>query len=538
MKKTKALALFLAAVLAAGSLTGCGGGASEQTTAPAAAPEQTQAPAATAEQTATEAAEPERTQGGTFVFPLNQDITSFNAIGTDVIPFRAIFDPLYIADEGEVRYYLADSYSVSDDGLEVTIKLKDNLKWHDGEPITADDILFSFQVASMSWRNLDGQPVQYEKVDDLTVKAILPMPNVVFPMKLGAVTIMPKHMFEGVTDVETYRQSASHQIGIGSGPYKVKQWNKGESIVLERFDDYYRGTAPFDTLIYKILPDENAREVAFQSGELSFKTIADELQYARYSADSKYDTYLYDEHRVNFVGFNKNSAITSDIRVRQAITYALNQDEIVYGAFGEHLAKPANSIFTPGNRYYDPKRSSYVQDVDKAKQLADECGLTGKTIKLIYDTSYVGTGDAALLIQEQLKAIGVTVEVQGYDNTGFNTLFFSSTAGDWEMGIKNYPSAGDNSSPAYMFKQTSVLTANAIISDETQALWVAAEQEFDPVKRGELYAQIDDSVDADYMLYRLSFPQVGIVSQKQFKGYETLTRSPMFEDWLNIYPVK
>ena len=121
MNKTKALALFLAAVLAAGSLAGCGGGASEQTTAPAAAPEQTQAPAATAEQTATEAAEPERTQGGTFVFPLNQDITSFNAIGTDVIPFRAIFDPMYIADEGEVRYYLADSYSVSDDGLEVTI---------------------------------------------------------------------------------------------------------------------------------------------------------------------------------------------------------------------------------------------------------------------------------------------------------------------------------------------------------------------------------------------------------------------------------
>ena len=66
---------------------------------------------------------------------------------------------------------------------------------------------------------------------------------------------------------------------------------------------------------------------------------------------------------------------------------------------------------------------------------------------------------------------------------------------------------------------------------------IAAEEEFDLEKRGKLYAQIDDQVDADFMLYRLSFPQVGIVSQKQFKGYTTLTRSPMFEDWLNIYPV-
>lgn len=538
MNKRRLFAWLLAVALVAGSLAGCGGGAAEPAPAATEAPQQAAAAPAAPAETAPEAPEPGTpTQGGTFVFPLNQDISSFNAIGSDVIPFRAIFDPMYIADEGEVRYYLADNFTVSDDGLVVTITLKDNLKWHDGEPITADDVLFSFTVASMSWRNLNGQPVQYEKVDDLTVKVTLPMPNVVFPMKLGAVTIMPQHMFEGITELEDYRQSPSHQIGIGSGPYKVKEWNKGESIVLERFDDYYRGTPPFDNLIYKILPDENAREVAFQSGEASFKIIADELQYARYAADSKYDTYLYDENRVTFVGFNNNSPITNDIRARQAITYALNQEEIVYGAFGEHLAVPANSIFTSGNRYYDPDRPSYVQDLDTAKKLAEECGLVGQTLKLIYDTSYVGTADAAVIIQEQLKAIGVNVEVQGYDNTGFNTLFFSTTAGDWEMGIKNYPSAGDNSSPSYMFKKTSVLTANAVISDEANALWVAAEEERDPQKRGEIYAQIDDQVDADFMMYRLAFPQVGIVSQKQFKGYMTLTRSPMFEDWLNIYPV-
>lgn len=535
MNKRRLFTWFLAVALVAGSLAGCGGSASEPAPAATAAPQQTAAAPAETAPEAPEAGTP--TQGGTFVFPLNQDIASFNAIGSDVIPFRAIFDPMYIADEGEVRYYLADNYTVSDDGLVVTITLKDNLKWHDGQPITADDVLFSFTVASMSWRNLNGQPVQYEKVDDLTVKVTLPMPNVVFPMKLGAVTIMPQHMFEGITELEDYRQSPSHQIGIGSGPYKVKEWNKGESIVLERFDDYYRGTPPFDNLIYKILPDENAREVAFQSGEASFKTIADELQYARYAADSKYDTYLYDENRVTFVGFNNNSPITNDIRARQAITYALNQEEIVYGAFGEHLAVPANSIFTPGNRYYDPDRPTYVQDLDTAKKLAEECGLVGQTLKLIYDTSYVGTADAAIIIQEQLKAIGVNVEVQGYDNTGFNNLFFSTTAGDWEMGIKNYPSAGDNSAPSYMFKKTSVLTANAVISDEAHALWVAAEEESDPQKRGEIYAQIDDQVDADFMMYRLAFPQVGIVSQKQFQGYLTLTRSPMFEDWLNIYPV-
>ena len=527
MKKHSLRAILLAGVLTASLLSACGDSGAQNIQTPD--PDAAQTVAGTGELTPT--------QGGTFVFPLANDIASFNAIGSDMIPFRAIFDPLYIVDGDEVRYYLAESYSVSEDGTEVLITLKDGLKWHDGEPITADDMLFSFQTASMSWRTMNNEPVEYEKVDNLTMRVKMPAVNVVFPIKLGAVTIMPAHMFEGITKLEEYRQSPSHQLGIGSGPYKVKEWNKGESIVLERFDDYYRGTAPFDTLIYKILPDENAREVAFQSGQVSFKIISDELQYQRYSNDDQYDTYLYDENRVTFIGFNKNSPITSDIRARQAITYALNQEEIVYGAFGDHLALPANSIFTPGNFFYEPDRPSYVQDLEKAKQLAEECGLTKQTLKLIYDTTYVGTDDAAVIIQEQLGKIGVNVEVQGFDNTGFNTLFFSTTDGDWEMGIKNYPSTGDNSAPSYMFKTTSVLTANAIISDEAQALWVAAEEETDWDKRAEIYAQIDDQVDADYMLYRLAFPQVGIVSQKQFQGYTTLTQSPMFEDWLLIHPV-
>ena len=134
MKKRSILALLLAASITAGALTACSGMESttptpEQATATP-TPEQA-AVTPNPEQTVTIPAPETPTQGGTFVFPLNQDISSFNAIGSDVIPFRAIFDPLYIADQGDVRYYLAESYSVSDDGLEVTIKLKDNLKWHD-----------------------------------------------------------------------------------------------------------------------------------------------------------------------------------------------------------------------------------------------------------------------------------------------------------------------------------------------------------------------------------------------------------------------
>lgn len=234
---------------------------------------------------------------------------------------------------------MAESYSV--EGTVITVKLKDGLKWHDGEPITADDIIFSFTVASTTHQQIDGEPVTFEKVDDLTAKITMPKANAAFPIKIGAVTLMPAHCFEGITDTETYRQSEMHQVGIGSGPYKVKEWNKGESIVLERFDDYYMGKAPFDTLVFKILPDEDAREVAFQNGELSFKLINDELQYERYSNDENYDTYVFDEGRVTFISFNKNSEITSDIRARQAITYALNQEELVSAVSSPRMSLPA-----------------------------------------------------------------------------------------------------------------------------------------------------------------------------------------------------
>ncbi len=473
--------------------------------------------------------------GGTFVYPLNADITSFNEVGQNSIQGRAIFDPLFIVDDEEVRYYLAESYTVED--KEITIKLKDGLKWHDGEPITADDILFTFSVATTGYIAIDGEPVVYEKVDDLTVKITMPVASVVFPGKIGAVTIMPSHMFEGITDNKEYQASPAHQIGIGSGPYKVKEWNKGESIVCEKFDDYYMGTPPFDTLIFKILPNEDSREVAFQSGELSFKLISDELQYEYYTNKDEYDTYLFDEGRVTFMGYNKYSEALSDIKARQAIAYALNQEEIISGAYGDHLAEPANSIFTPSNDYYEKDRVAYVQDIEKAKQLAEESGLTGKTLTLIYDSYYIGSGPAAALIQEQLKAIGVTVDVQALDNTGFNNRFFFAGSTDWDMGIKGFPNTGDNSTPNYMFKKDSYFTQNAIISDEADALWRAAELEQDPEKRAELYAQIDDQVDADYMMYHLAFPKIGIVSQKQYGGYTELTRNPLFEDWMKIIPI-
>lgn len=550
MTKTKFWALLLAVCMLLSVFAACQNGqanepaANDPTNAPAteektgedAAKTETEAPAE-----AEKPAEEEIAEGGTFVYPIAADVQNLSAYagqGTTEgeTVFRALYNPLYKVGADGIRYYLAEKVEKSDDGKEVTITLRDDIKWHDGEPITADDLLF-FPQYYKGYAKINGEEITFEKVDERTVRILLPTASATYWQKIGAAQMLPYHLYKDVP-LEEIKTTELNELGIGSGPYKLKEWNKGESIVVERFDDYFAGKAHFDTIVFKILPDDNAREVAYKSGELSFKRIEDDLQLENYQKDENSTVYLYDENRVNYMAFNANSDLMSNIVARQAITYALNQEEIVYGAAGSNLAKIANSIYSPGNLYYNPDRPSYVQDVEKAKTLAAEANLFSRPLKLIYDSNYSSLANCAIIIQEQLAAIGIQVEVQGLDTAGYNQIFFYAQEGDWDMGLKNYPTSGDNSGPSFMFKKGNMLAANYCASDEALALWAAGEETLDESKRAEIYAQLDDVTDQDFAMYRLSYPQIGIVADKHLRGLMEITLSPLFEDWMRIYAVK
>ncbi|NCE63261.1 ABC transporter substrate-binding protein [Pseudoflavonifractor sp. 524-17] len=542
MKKITSMAL---ALLTAGALlSGCGTPASNtppaDTTSPA--PSSTPAPS-TAPEASTPPTGGERVDGGTLIMCEPSDISSLNIIyetgDEGMTMLKPVYDPLYIVAKDEVRYYLAESRTVSDDGLAITVKLRENLKWHDGEPITTDDILWNFEMRmnpdnkSSGGTKVNGEPVTVTAQDDYTFTVQLPSVSAAYDATLGGLKFLPKHVYESTPVLSG--ADINSTSGVGSGPFKVKQWNKGESLVLERFDDYYRGPASLESVVFKIIPNASAEEIAFQNGELSVMRLTTQDKLEKYSNDPNYQVYTLTEGRINYMGFNSNSPLTSDPKVRQAICLALNVDEIIAGAYGSSdLAPAAKTVFCPSNFYYTDV-PGYSQDLEQAKQLIAEAGVEGETFRLVYNSSRENMENCALMIQQQLKAVGLNVEIQGYETQGFFEVFFYTDAGDWELGLNGYSTNGDNQGDEYMFSSEGFLSKNICTTDEIAQLWNQGDATNDPAQRTEIYKQIQEQIRDVYTMFPLTSPNFVIAVDKRLQGVDAIDMVPIFEDYLNLY---
>lgn len=403
---------------------------------------------------------------GTLVIPILSDISNFYTVATGDITgdvLSANFDNLYtVKDDKTVDYYVAKSCDVSDDGLVYTIVLNEGIKWHDGEDLTAEDLVYTINNLDV-WQYLPifaGGPVVAEQVDDYTVTVTLEKPSNGFFQRLGTTRIMPKHLYEGVPAEEIVGCEASMQ-GIGMGPYKLVEWKQGESIEFERFDDYYRGTPPYEKIIYKVMPETSAQQVAFDKGEIDVLRITDITNLEKYREDERCNILELTENRVSMLVVSPSSANITSMEQKQAIFAAINHQEIIDQVFGtEDLAKAAGGIYVAGTKYLDKTLENYEFDLEKATELAKSSGLTEKTINLYYSTDRASMEDVAMVIQQQLKAAGITCELIGTEalawamkwQTGDSSLDMCLNGWDNMQGDPGFEWAvyGDGSAKAYM----------------------------------------------------------------------------------------
>ncbi len=538
MKKRLLMLLLATVMVTSAVLTGCSGGGDEST--------QNTAKKTTdgvADEGETEETGGEKVDGGTIIQAMPTDISSLNIVyetgDEGMTMLKPVYDPLYVVSQEGVTYYLAESHEVSEDGLEITVKLRDNLKWHDGEPITADDIMWNFEYkmnpdnSASSGTKVNSEYVKVEKVDDLTVKVILPSVSASYEATLGNIKLLPKHVYENEANIASSELNTTQ--GVGSGPFMVKEWKKGESLTLVRYEDYYRGMASIDTLVFKIMPNESSQEVAMEKGEINFFRVTKANQLETYANSEAYKLVTIEEGRINYLGFNSNSEIMKDIKVREAITKALNVEEIVLGAYGsDQLAVPAKTVFTDQNFYYSDVEG-YSQDLEAAKALIAETGLEGKTLKLIYNSSRSNMEECALIIQQQLKNVGVNVTIQGYETQGFFEKFFYTDLGDWDFGLNGYASNADNQGDAYMFSPYGFLAKNLCSTEEIGQLWVAGDATVDPAERAEIYKQLQEKIKDNYTMVPISSPSYVMAVDKKLEGADAINKVPVFEDYLQLY---
>ena len=540
--RKKTLSALLCTVAAMAVLTGCGGDKKETAAAPAEG--NTTAAVTEAAKTEAETTAAVQTEAGgekNLVMPSASCVANLNPLlegYKEAAMLNPIYDPLYVIDVNETRYYLADSYEVSEDGMQITVKLKEGLKWHDGEAITADDMIFTMDVCSDTNNGAGGtnivilndQPVKYEKVDDLTVKVTLPMASASYADLLGSLTLIPEHVFEGNPSVVSAGEA--NMKGIGSGPYKVTEFKQDEYLLLEKYEDYYMGAPSIDKVTFRIISDLSAQEVALMNGEVNFMELANAPAVAKYEADPNFTVVKYPEGRVNYLAVNKFCETVQDPKVVEAVFAALNRDEIIAGAYGDGMAESANSIFSNVNTFYDPSVEGYTQDVEKAKQLVKETGLDSKTLTLYFNSERVYMKESAQIIQQQLKNVGINLEVIPLESAGFFEKVFG-TDGDYEFYLNGYGAVGD---PDQVVAGTYDGTwgVNLAVSDEVSQLWKDARTVYTPEERAAIYKQIQIQTRDELTCYPIAYPNYVFVTTSNIKGADTIKRTPVFEDYTKL----
>lgn len=323
---------------------------------------------------------------------------------------------------------LAESWTISPDALTYTFKLRNNVKFHDGTPMTADDVIFSIMKFHMEvapraraiFQRIDKAEAPDAHTVVLTLKA--PFEPFLLMFDVTACAIVPKHLFDG----QDYRTAPAVQRPIGTGPFRFAEWQRGNFIRLERFADYWKPGQPYlDAIIYRIVPDSQSRRLALETGQVLMTAAGDIEPFdtpalrARPNLEVLTTGWEYFSP-LSWIETNHRVAPLGDVRVRQAISRAIDRNFIAQRLWF-NIGKPATNPVASTTKFHDPSARIAGFDPRAAMQLLDAAGLRPNaqgvraTIKhLVLPYGEVWTRLAEYL-RQSLRQVGIQLELESTD---------------------------------------------------------------------------------------------------------------------------
>ncbi len=325
--------------------------------------------------------------------------------------------------EGE----LAESWQISADGREITFHLRHGVKWHDGAPFTSADVLFTYHLiidpkTPTAYAERYKQVVEASAPDPYTFKVRYARPLASALISWG-IAIHPRHLLAG----QDITKSPLARAPIGTGPYRFVQWVPGEKIVLERNSDYFEGAPYIKRVVYRIIPDSTTMFLELQSAGLDQMGLTP-LQYARQTDTPafrrRFRRYRYPAFAYTYLGYNLRHKMFQDKRVRQALSYAINKQELVDGVL-MGLGQVATGPYKPGTWQYNPDVKRYPYNPQRARKLlrqagwsdSDGDGIVDKDGQPLAFTIITNQGNdqrikAAEIIQRRFAQVGVKVKIR------------------------------------------------------------------------------------------------------------------------------
>ena len=486
--------------------------------------------------------------------PQNLDpVIRSHGTGTSMVTWN-IYEPLirYEATEGKFLPANAESWEVNSEGTVYTFKLKKGVKFHNGREVKAEDFKYSLErlvnpkTASPNAGNLQmvvgykeftgGSASEFSGVkviDEYTLEITLSKPNNTFLsiMSLPYTSAVPKEAVEELGD-----KFGSQPIG--AGPFKFASWIRDSEIVLEKFEDYHAGAPHLDSVVYKILIDQAARDTSFTSEQIDVMTIGD-AQYAQYNSNPKFKDYIVEvpELFIRNLRFNlQEEGPWQDVRVRQAINHAIDRETIIASVLGGK-AYSANGPLPTSIQGYNEDVFSYAYDPEKAKSLLAEAGYSGGFTLPILATVHSAWGITAVeAMNGYLEEVGIKVEIEQVDMA---TLADRVSSGNFKTVMY---SNGGMTNPVeflakYFHSNNFGATGNTGFykNDEVDSLLDAALITTDEKEMVDLAQKAEAIIVEEAPMWFFNYNKAVIVHQPWVKGLQSVPTDIDYQDLTKVW---
>ena len=368
-------------------------------------------------------------------YALKSDPTTLNPVIASDIPSQTVNSIIFNSllrydDKMNIIPDLAESVNIEDDGKKWIFNLRKNVKWHDGEEFTSEDVVFTFEkiydlntnTFNRGLFTIGGKQLKVKSLDKYIVEITLPEKFSPFESNLTTLGIIPKHILEG----KDINRDGFNWNPIGTGPFKFKKWQSGEKIYVEKNENFFAGSPILKGIVFQIIPSSESRRIALITGNTDIGEITPEDLLALEKCENL-NIYEWNQFLYCYLGFDLTKPLFQDVNLRKAINYATDKKSIISAVFKKNAIRALGPI-PPASPYYADKLNEYNFDPQKSIELLKKSGwkMNEKTkifekdgkklsFEVMYPSSNVAFEKAAVFMQAQMKQAGIDMKLKSME---------------------------------------------------------------------------------------------------------------------------
>lgn len=421
---------------------------------------------------------------------------------------------------------LAESWEPSEGGKVWTFYLREDVVWHDGQPFTADDVLFTYETITgpdSPRREVRLDTIDtIEVLDDYTVR--FTFTNAVAPAPLNLsfnVPIMPRHRLE---DVDIRTDTSFNQAPIGTGPYRFAEQERGSHVILEAFEDYFKGRPNIDRLVFRVVPDINSQIAQLRSGQIDV-AVVEPTHLNALQGDSRITIHAAEGTTYFYLAFNTRKPPFDDVLVRRALSLAVDRSAIVDAVLSGYATPAVGPVPPALERYFHPDLEPVPFDPEQAERLLDEAGWErsadgtrrkdGEALRvtILTDRGNPTRERIAALAQQYWNSIGVDTQLEALEWSTFADKYQQqwdeSGVRPWDVALVWIGLAPDPDGTREFHSQPGAIQGArwGYRNAEVDRLLEAGLAETDLDARAAIYHDFQEVINEDAPLAFLYYPQ-------------------------------